>query len=180
MYYLPCKHGYLDLILRTHRKNKTNKQHRKATPSVVTCAYNSDTGEGEGGRWVPGLPSYSLIQGPFLKTKEKSLEDDIWGYPLACTCTNKHPYMHTHREKVYILLPKKANRWAGGILTLLMTLCDACRQEPSITDLWEAPPSSQWKQMQRPTAKEMEPRDLTELGERLRDPKRAVKTNRVN
>ena len=38
-------------------------------------------------------------------------------------------------------------------LTLLMILCCACRQEPSITVLWEAPPSSWLKQMQRPTAK---------------------------
>jgi hypothetical protein len=36
-------------------------------------------------------------------------------------------------------------------LTLLMILCYACRQEPSITVLWEAPPISQWKEMHWPT-----------------------------
>jgi hypothetical protein len=36
-------------------------------------------------------------------------------------------------------------------LTLLMILCHACRQEPSITALWETPPSSWLKQTPRPT-----------------------------
>jgi hypothetical protein len=34
---------------------------------------------------------------------------------------------------------------------LTLILCYACRQEPSITVLWEAPPSSQLKEMQGPT-----------------------------
>jgi hypothetical protein len=36
-------------------------------------------------------------------------------------------------------------------LTLLVIFCCACRQEPSIAVLWEALPSSQWKEMQRRT-----------------------------
>jgi hypothetical protein len=34
-----------------------------------------------------------------------------------------------------------------------MILSYACRQELSITVLWEAPPSNQWKEMPSPTAK---------------------------
>jgi hypothetical protein len=38
-------------------------------------------------------------------------------------------------------------------LTLLMVLCYACKQEPSITVFWEASSDSWWKQMQRHIAK---------------------------
>ena len=38
-------------------------------------------------------------------------------------------------------------------LKLLMILCYVCRQEPSITVLWKAPLSIQWKEKQRSTAK---------------------------
>jgi hypothetical protein len=46
------------------------------------------------------------------------------------------------------------------ILTVLMILCYACRQESNITVLWEAPLSRWYQQMWRPTAKHE-----TELGE---------------
>lgn len=37
--------------------------------------------------------------------------------------------------------------------TVPMILCNACRQKPSVTALWEATPSSRSKQIMRPTAK---------------------------
>ena len=43
--------------------------------------------------------------------------------------------------------------WESQRLTLLMILCYACRQEPSITVCWETSSSSGWRQMQRRTAK---------------------------
>jgi hypothetical protein len=43
--------------------------------------------------------------------------------------------------------------WESQPLTLLMILCYACRQEPSMTVFWEASSRSWWRQMQRPTAK---------------------------
>jgi hypothetical protein len=56
-------------------------------------------------------------------------------------------------------------------LTLLMVLCYACRQEHSVTVLWEAP-SSWLKQMQRPTAKHWKGVLMEELGETIESLKR--------
>jgi hypothetical protein len=49
----------------------------------------------------------------------------------------------------------------------LVTLCYVCRQEPSTTVSWEASSSSQWKQMQSPTAKHQA--ELYESCGRVRD-----------
>ena len=51
--------------------------------------------------------------------------------------------------------------WASHLLTPLIILFFACREEPGITVSWEASSSSKWSQMQRPTAKyHIEPRDF--------------------
>lgn len=46
--------------------------------------------------------------------------------------------------------------WLSQLLTLLMTVCYVCRQEPNITISREASSSSGWRQRQRPTAKQFE------------------------
>jgi hypothetical protein len=66
------------------------------------------------------------------------------------------------REKDGAELERMANQWLVQLetqtmgksqyVTLLMALCYACRQKPSITVSWEASSSIEWKQMQRPTA----------------------------
>ena len=56
--------------------------------------------------------------------------------------------------------PKGKNQSLTVLMFMLYLFCYVCRQEPSIAVLLEAPPSSQWKHMKKPTAKHW-----TELGE---------------
>ena len=54
--------------------------------------------------------------------------------------------------------PKTSSTWNPFMgkhqsLTLLMMICYVCRQESSMAVFWKAPPSSWFRQMQRPAAK---------------------------
>jgi hypothetical protein len=136
---------------------------------VVTLAETPSRG---GEIWILKWPGSTPSGG----MRTASYPQNLW--PKMC------PAYKMCRNKDGAEIEGMANQWLTQIeihpigkkqsLILLMILCYACRQDPRVTDLWEGPLSSQWKQTCRLTHKHyMELRESCgRVGRRIEGPEK--------